>query len=446
MHQGLFRSRFSAMLLLTILFPAAKNRLMRLRLLLSLSLFSLFQFSVAPVAVAQLVFTSNDDTAHSRPQYEAASQTFREAFERYVRNDSIVGASYVIVKEGRVAERHSLGQADRELNQPVDEHTIFHWGSITKTLTAVAIMQLRDRGKLSLDDSITRYVPELNRIHSDYGPVSQVTLRHLLSHTSGFQNPTWPYRDDDKPWQPFEPTEWSQLVAMMPYQELAFKPGSRFSYSNPAFIYLARVIEKVSGLPWQTYIRRNILIPVGMKRSYFNLSPPSLAKDRSNNYTVFVNEKGNETVKTNGREFDTGITTPNGGLNAPLDDLVRWVSFLTRKAAVTGSTVLSRSSLEEMWRPVVPVTATAEHPQSMGLSFFLDRRKFSSETITFIGHTGSQAGFRAFLEFNPRNGFAVIAGFNTSRAFGHNEAENKSAQISQKGFNDLRELSLLMLQ
>jgi len=209
MHQGLFRSRFSAMLLLTILFPAAKNRLMRLRLLLSLSLFSLFQFSVAPVAVAQLVFTSNDDTAHSRPQYEAASQTFREAFERYVRNDSIVGASYVIVKEGRVVERHSLGQADRELNQPVDEHTIFHWGSITKTLTAVAIMQLRDRGKLSLDDSITRYVPELNRIHSDYGPVSQVTLRHLLSHTSGFQNPTWPYRDDDKPWQPFEPTEWS---------------------------------------------------------------------------------------------------------------------------------------------------------------------------------------------------------------------------------------------
>lgn len=167
---------------------------------------------------------------------------------------------------------------------------------------------------------------------------------------------------------------------------------------------------------------------------------------RARFYTVFVNEKGNETVKTNGREFDTGITTPNGGLNAPLDDLVRWVSFLTRRAAVTGSTVLSRSSLEEMWRPVVTVTATAEHPQSMGLSFFLDRRMLSSETITFIGHTGSQAGFRAFLEFNPRNGFAVIAGFNTSRAFGHNEAENKSAQISQKGFNDLRELSLLMLK
>jgi CubicO group peptidase (beta-lactamase class C family) len=113
---------------------------------------------------------------------------------------------------------------------------------------------------------------------------------------------------------------------------------------------------------------------------------------------------------------------------------------------VHSSAVLSRASLEEMWRPVVTVTTAAERPQSMGLSFFLDRRMISSETLVFVGHTGSQAGFRAFLEFNPRNGFAVIAGFNTSHAFGHNEAENKSAQLSQKGFNDLRELSLLMLQ
>ena len=67
---------------------------------------------------------------------------------------------------------------------------------------------------------------------------------------------------------------------MMPYQELAFKPGSKFSYSNPAFIYLARVIEKVSGLSYQTYIERNILTPLGMTHTYFNLTPSSLAKDR----------------------------------------------------------------------------------------------------------------------------------------------------------------------
>jgi len=125
-------------------------------------------------------------------------ENFRDAFDAYVHDDSIVGASYVVVKNGATVEWHSIGLADRDLKQPVDRDTIFHWGSITKTLTAVAVMQLRDRGKLSLDDSITRYVPELNRIHSDYGPISQVTLRQLLSHTAGFQNPTWPYRDETK--------------------------------------------------------------------------------------------------------------------------------------------------------------------------------------------------------------------------------------------------------
>ena len=403
-------------------------------------------------------------------------QSFREAFEKYVHDDSIEGASYVVVEHGRAVEWHVIGMADRELGQAVDQRTIFHWGSITKTITAVAVMQLRDSGKISLDDSITKYVPELDRIHSDYGPVSQVTLRHLLSHTSGFQGPTWPYRDDTKPWQPFEPTEWAQLVAMMPYQELAFKSGTRFSYSNPAFIYLARVIEAVSGLSYETYIRRHILGPLGMNHSYFNLTPPGLTKDRSNNYTVSLDANNREIKKANGREFDTGITTPNGGLNAPLGDLVRWVAFLTGASAVTpdsagamsaashltGSAsaeshpaaagsmttpaIISRVSLEEMWRPFVVVNESPEHRQYMGLSFFLDPRPVASGTITFVGHTGSQAGFRAFMEFNPRTKRAVIAAFNTSRSDPHNEAEAKAVETSWKGYVALRERSFDLLR
>ena len=314
---------------------------------------------VVPFVVSEM----NGVTTATMPHTVSTTQSFADAFDNYVRDDSIVGASYVTVNDGRAIEWHPLGMADRESNQPVDQNTIFHWGSITKTLTAVAVMQLRDQGRISLDDSITKYVPELVRVHSDHGPVSQVTLRHLLSHSAGFQDPTWPYRDETKPWQPFEPTEWAQLVAMMPYQELAFKPGARYSYSNPAFIYLARVIEKVSGLSYQTYMRRNILTPLGMTHSYFNLTPRSLARDRSNNYTVSIDAGGHKTVKANGREFDTGITTPNGGLNAPLGDLVRWVGFLTGKGPKPARPILSRASLEEMWRPVVAVSTTPEHLQ-----------------------------------------------------------------------------------
>jgi CubicO group peptidase (beta-lactamase class C family) len=379
-------------------------------------------------------------------QNRDTTQTFQTSFDRYVHDDSIVGAAYVVVKDGQTIDWHAVGMADRELKQAVDQDTIFHWGSITKTITAVAVLQLRDRHRLSLDDSITKYVPELTRVHTDYGPVSQVTLRQLLSHTAGFQGPTWPYRDDTKPWQPFEPTEWAQLVAMMPYQELAFKPGSKFSYSNPGFIYLARVIEKVSSLSYQTYVKRNILMPLGMTHSYFNLTPVRWASHRSNNYTVTLDANGHKTVTANGREFDTGITTPNGGLNAPLGDLVRWVTFLNGARTTMGPQILSRSSLEEMWRPVMPMDTAPDHREYMGLSFFLDQRAGPAGTIKFIGHTGSQAGFRAFLEFNPINRTAVVAAFNTSHASDHNEAETRAAQQSRDGFNALREQAFALLQ
>src|SRR4030095_8559508 len=178
----------------------------------------------------------------------------------YADSDQVVGSSVVLVKNGRVIARYDDGFEDRAKQKPIDSLSIFHWGSITKSLTAISIMQLRDRGKLSLDDKIMRWVPELRQIHDPYGMIDSITIRMLLSHTAGFQNGTWPY-GSKKPWEPFEPTTWNQLVAMMPYQELHFRPGSRYSYSNPAFIYLARIIEQISGDPWDSYVQKHIFSP-----------------------------------------------------------------------------------------------------------------------------------------------------------------------------------------
>ena len=378
----------------------------------------------------------------------ARAQSFQTAFDRYVHDDGIVGAAYVVLDRGKITESHQVGLADRDLGQPVDANTIFHWASITKTLTAVAVMQLRDRGKLSLDDPIVKYVPELRRVHAEDDWIARVTIRHLLSHSAGFQSPTWPYRDDSKPWQPFEPTEWSQLVAMMPYQQLDFEPGTKFQYSNPGFIYLARVIETITGDPYQAYVQKNILTPLGMTRSYYNVSPYHLAQDRSNNYTIRVGSDGRRDNIVNGREFNTGITTPNGGLNAPLADLARWVSFLADpSAAAATNPILARNSLEEMWQPIVPVSGTpGEQPQSMGLSFFLFPRGSGADSITYVGHCGHQAGFRTFMVFNPRNGRAVIAAFNTDYDDGATPAAQDALRKSDHGFDALIEQALRLLR
>ncbi len=150
-------------------------------------------------------------------------------------------------------------------------------------------------------------------------------------------------------------------------------------------------------------------------------------------------------VVANGREFDTGITTPNGGWNAPLGDLIKWVAFLSG-AAPDAPRVLARASLMEMWKPVVTVNSSSERPESMGLSFFLDPRRSGADTVTFVGHTGSQAGFRAFFELNPLNGRAVIAAYNTSRASGPTAVDTERGQASRRGSSNLRERALELLR
>jgi CubicO group peptidase (beta-lactamase class C family) len=370
-------------------------------------------------------------------QADTSWLTLQAAFRHYTAADSVVGASILTMRDGAVVRRENLGMGDRARGEPVTDATIFHWGSITKTLTAIAIMQLRDRGKLTLDDKITRYLPELRALHNPFGSMDDITLRMLMSHSAGLQNGTWPYTKGNE-WEPFEPTKWEQLVAMMPYQTLLFAPGSQYGYSNPAFIYLARVIEQITGDPWVHYVQKNIWTPLGLTHSYVNATPYHLEHDRSNNYYVrHDSASGALTITANGRDFDPGITIPNGGWNAPLTDLATYAAFLTNAAGGDASrqrlydTILSRQSFDEMWRSVVPLSATGTAGAtegSMGLSFFLYTR--GSERI--IGHTGSQAAFRAFIYFNPRTRRAVIAAYNTTGL-----TELPGARNAQRQLNDV---------
>lgn len=320
-----------------------------------------------------------------------------------VEEAGIVGSTLAFVVDGRIAARQHVGMADLEAGRAVDEATLYHWASITKTFTAVAVMQLRDRGLISLDDPIVRYVPELARAHNPFGAMDEVTVRHLLSHSSGFRSPTWPW-DGGEDWHPWEPTEWSQLVAMMPYTRVEFDPGSRFQYSNPGIVFLGRLIEGITGDPFEAYVEKNIFRPLDMRTAYFDATPWHLTDRRSENYRV----EGGSPV-ANG-DFDTGVTVSNGGLNAAVDDLARWVAFLTgaMDSASAASGVLARSSLAEMWREVVPVGDMELGREAMGLGFWLypDR--------DLVGHTGSQRGFYSFMLLDPQGRRGVLAAFNTA--------------------------------
>ena len=340
------------------------------------------------------------------PGWSAVEQVFNQQIQAA----GIVGGSILVVQDGKVVATATDGYQDLSAKRTVDAETIFHWASITKTFTGIGIMQLRDRGRLSLDDPIVKFVPEFRAVHNPFGDIGQVTIRHMMTHSSGLRAPTWPW-GGDQPWQPFEPTRWEQLVAMFPYTELNFAPGTKYSYSNPGVIFLGRIIELLSGDDYEMYVTKNILTPLGMHSSFFDRAPYHLLPHRSHSY--FRTDAGLDEARF---DFDTGITVSNGGLNAPLGDMAKYLIFLTAEGptAVNGA-VLKRSSLEEMWKPQLPAadgegaTGSSAHA---GLSFFLERH----DGADLVGHSGSQNGFISHLYVHRSSRTAYVASFNTDVA------------------------------
>jgi CubicO group peptidase (beta-lactamase class C family) len=326
------------------------------------------------------------------------------------------GALSLIHAEGKPTE-YFHGNARADTPQPIEAATAYNWASITKTFTAIAILQLRDRGRLSLDDPAVRYVPELRQVHDAFGGIDDITIRHLLAHTAGFRNPTWPWDCDDSAncdWQPFEPTKWSQVAAMLPYTHIAFKPGTQWSYSNPGYVFLGQIIERLSGDDFEVYVTKNILMPLGMTQSYFDRAPYFLEPNVSASYL-----RAGSKLEPQPFNFDTGITTSNSGLKAPITDMEKYARFLLGDPG--NDIVLKRSSLEEAWTSVIPAIQGGQSPTAytsgphnsqpqMGLGFFT----LTVEGHRFVYHDGDQGGFSSELLLDPARHCASILVVNTT--------------------------------
>jgi len=361
------------------------------------------------------------------PGWAEASRFHKER----VTQAGIVGSSLVLVRGGTVVAQQQVGFQDLDAKRPVDADTIFHWASITKTFTGIAIMQLRDRKLLALDDPIVKYVPEIREVHNPYGDISQVTIRQLMSHTAGFRAGTWPWGGDED-WHPFEPTRWEQVVAMFPYTKLLFPPGSKYSYSNPGIIFLGKTIERLTGDDFEVYVTKNILMPLGMTRAFFDRAPYHLLKQRSHSY--YRSEQG---LKEGRFDFDTGITVSNGGLSAPLGDMAKYLAFLLgdERRAAEYDGVLARASLEEMFTPVARAAdgegGTGDDVR-MGLSFFIERH----QGLEVLAHSGSQGGFLSHIYLHRPSRTAYVIAYNT-------EARSKAAgEITRKVDAEIRDVML----
>ena len=330
----------------------------------------------------------------------------RAFYRAGLEHNGIVGSTLVLVDGGHVVLDEPYGQQSLNPPQPVSEQTTYHWASVTKTFTGIAIMQLRDRGLLSLDDPLVKYIPELNAVHDPFRPVSAITIREAMSHTNGFRDPTWPWHVGD--WEPHEPTQWSQLVAMMPYTSVDFPPGSRYRYSNLAVVFLGEIIERLSGDNFEVYMLKNIFGPLGMTHSYYDRSPDTLLPYRSHSWDrKEASSPKTPSTSTPASPAPTGPECATAG-HAALP------AFLLGDPAHQAEydRILKRSSLEEMWRPILTVPPDDDFPSRAGAkdevaaSFFIH----TDRGVRLIGHPGWQNGFRSQVNVDPagRRGYLVV--------------------------------------
>ena len=226
----------------------------------------------------------------------------------------MVGGGFAFVHGPAPATPFFFGDARADSKQPVDAETTYNWASITKTMTAIAVLQLRDRGQLSLDDPAVKYVPELRQVHDAFGPIDAVTIRQLLTHSAGFRNPHG--RGTATTHQlrlaTLRANQWTQVAAMLPYTHIAFAPGTRWSYSNLGYVFLGQIIERISGDDFEVYIDKNILKPLGHDAAISMLR------------RIFLSACSASYLRAGAKltpqpfNYDTGITTSNSGLKAPI--------------------------------------------------------------------------------------------------------------------------------
>jgi D-alanyl-D-alanine carboxypeptidase len=204
------------------------------------------------------------------PDTVATLEEFESFMNKLTDSGNPPGMSFAVIKNGRTIYSKGFGWADAPREIHATQNTVYHWWSCTKIATAIAILQLQEKGMLSLNDPVVRYLPSF-KVKYPSGSGKDVTILNLLNHSSGLGDPSaftfmkWIHHDDEPS---LNQTELIRKV-LPDYSELKFEPGDHSEYSNIGYMVLGAIIEKISGKSYEDYIRQNILLPLGMDRTDF---------------------------------------------------------------------------------------------------------------------------------------------------------------------------------
>jgi CubicO group peptidase (beta-lactamase class C family) len=333
-----------------------------------------------------LVFALGSTVAQdSAAAQDAASRALHEQVDKvFAKWDSTVspGCALSVIQGGHIVYKRGYGMADLDHDIPINSQTVFHVASISKQFTAAAIILLAQQGKLSLDDDVRKYIPEL----PDFG--ARITIRHLIYHTSGLRDQWellglagWRYSldlitDDDV----------LELVSRQ--KELNFKPGEKHVYCNTGYTLLGQIVKRVSGETLREFTTQHIFVPLDMKSTHFRDDHAEIVKHIAYGY---IDGKGGDGYRLSVTNFDTvGATS----LLTTVEDLAQWDENFYHPRV--GGTAMVEQQLER---------GRLNSGKELDYAFGLVHGKYRG--LATIDHGGADAGYRADLLRFPEQHFSV---------------------------------------
>ncbi len=308
------------------------------------------------------------------------------------------GLVWGIVLDGELIHTGALGLANVERKLPATADSRFRIASMTKSFTALAVVKLRDAGKLSLEDAAEKYLPEMKTLRLPTSDAPAITIRHLLTMTPGFP--------EDNPWGDRQLAVTPAALEAFVRGGIAFSnpPGLTFEYSNLSFALLGQIVSRVAGEPYQTYITREILRPLGLNDTKWEFTDVPADK-------LALGYRWTGTAWELEPMLHDGTYGAMGGLLTTIPDLARYVGFhLAAWPARDGPDrgPVRRSSLREMQKPAeftgLNAEAVTTSAYGYGLSWSTDRKG-----VVQVGHSGGLPGFGSHYRFLPDHGLGVMA-------------------------------------
>jgi CubicO group peptidase (beta-lactamase class C family) len=319
--------------------------------------------------------------------------------ESHLEESRIPGALFAVASRGEILALHTVGLSNAELRTPVTDSSVWEIGSVSKQFVATAALLLVEEGRLGLDDSIHRYIPELP---SEW---LGATVRHLLNHTSGIPDYEL-IRSYDVYRFRLTPDDVIEIAHSRP---MDFEPGTGWFYSNTGYYLLSMIVERIEGRPLGEVLEDRIFAPLGMGQSGMT-APEDIIPHRAAGYWVDRRDR-----LINRAPTETSSTLGAGGLRSSVRDLVKW------DEALYSTAILSEASKAAAW-----TSAVLPNGQDTGYGFgWRIGSEFMGEPAEVQRHGGQVAGFLTFFYRVPSSDVVILAFANRYQADGWGPAVNR---------------------